>query len=94
VADLLDSHGFGWQVGHGDVEGMVRTIEAAATTDPRTREAMGRRGKDLIERELSKARLCARFGDVVEFGAPAAGASPARPPGQPSPEPRPSVAVR
>jgi colanic acid biosynthesis glycosyl transferase WcaI len=82
VADLLERHGIGWQVGHGDVEGMVRTIEAAAATDRATREAMGRRAKEVVEHEVGKAVLCTRFGDVVEFGpggaAPQAHARPAR----------------
>ncbi|MEX2217394.1 MAG: glycosyltransferase family 4 protein [Phycisphaerales bacterium] len=68
VADLLERHDFGWQVNHGDAEGMVRTIERAAATGRAAREVMGRRGRELIQRELSKRALCARFGDIVEHG--------------------------
>src|SRR5205814_3260316 len=45
VADLLDKHRFGWQVAHGDIDGMVRAIELASATDRPTRQAIGRTAK-------------------------------------------------
>lgn len=66
ISDLLDQCDFGRQVGHGDVEGAVGAIEELAACPPAVRVAMGRRGQFLIERELSKAILCDRLGEIVE----------------------------
>jgi glycosyltransferase involved in cell wall biosynthesis len=68
VADLLEKHGIGWQTAHGDVDGFVRTVEAAAATDRATREAMGRTAAHVVEHELGMGVLCRRFGDIVERG--------------------------
>jgi colanic acid biosynthesis glycosyl transferase WcaI len=66
LCDLLDRCDFGRHVEHGDVEGTVRAITELAALPPAAREAMGRRGRQLIQHELSKATLCARMADLVE----------------------------
>ena len=66
ISDLLDQCDFGRQVEHGDVDGAVRAITELAACPPAVRAAMGRRGKLLIERELSKPILCSRFAAIIE----------------------------
>ncbi len=66
ISELLDQCDFGRQVEHGDVEGAVRAITELADSPPTVRAAMGRRGKSLIELELSKSILCGRLAEIIE----------------------------
>jgi len=65
-SDLLDRCDFGRHVEHGDAEGAARAIVEIAATAPPVREAMGRRARQLIDNELSKATLCGRMAELVE----------------------------
>lgn len=66
ISDLLDQCDFGRQVEHGDVAGAVRAITELAACSEADRAAMGRRGKSLIVRELSKSISCGRFAEILE----------------------------
>jgi colanic acid biosynthesis glycosyl transferase WcaI len=68
VSDLVREHHLGWQISHGDVEGAAKTIKEIVSTPQPELEAMGRRARVLIDRELSKSVLCGRYCDVVERG--------------------------
>jgi colanic acid biosynthesis glycosyl transferase WcaI len=66
VSDLVDTHRLGWHISHGDVDGAVKQIEAAAALSRRELMEIGMRCKAVIERELSKEILCGKFCNVVE----------------------------
>ena len=68
VSDLIDEHSLGWHIGHGDVAGAVTTIRGILETPPAELEAMGRRGRAVIDTQLSKEILCGRFCDVLQRG--------------------------
>ena len=53
---------------HGDVEGAERILREIARMPQEHLDALGRRARDLVARELSKAELCGRFCDVLERG--------------------------
>ena len=66
ISDLLDRHGFGVQVSHGDVEGAVRAVRQLRDTPPERRQAMGREAQAVLARSLSQSILCRIFCDAVE----------------------------
>ena len=66
VSQLLDLHGIGWHVAHGDVDGAVRTLREIAALPERARQDMGLRARAVIEQELAPNLLRARFCDAVE----------------------------
>jgi hypothetical protein len=66
VADLLDAHGFGWLVSHGDVAGCERAIQAIRATPPEKLRDMGRTAKRVLEESLTQRLLCGRFCDALE----------------------------
>jgi hypothetical protein len=75
VSDILEEHGIGWHVSHGDVEGCVRAIEAARATAPAELARMGELARSVLRERVSQAMLCGRFCDVLErLYAPAIGA--------------------
>jgi glycosyltransferase involved in cell wall biosynthesis len=86
ISDLLCRCDFGRQVEHGDVDGAVRAILELAEMSGSQRAAMGLRGRQLVERQLSKRLLCAQFGDILA-AAMAAPAAPAAGPALPRPAP-------
>ena len=65
VSDLLDAHGFGWHVAHGDVDGAVSTIEAIRDTPPERLAEMGRVAQRVLAESLSQDQLCRRFAEGV-----------------------------
>ena len=68
VSDLINEHALGWQIRHGNVDGAVTMIRRILETPPAELEAMGRRGRAVVDTQLSKATLCGRFCDVLERG--------------------------
>lgn len=68
VSDLIENHGIGWHVSHGDVEGAVRVIREMLATPSERLRAMGQRAAKLIEGDLSKRSLMGRYIDVMEHG--------------------------
>lgn len=72
VADLIDQHGIGWKVAHGDVDGAVATIRQILATSAEQRREMGRRAAAAIASSLGRIELRRRFCDVVVRGLPSA----------------------
>jgi putative colanic acid biosynthesis glycosyltransferase WcaI len=68
ITDLLDSHGVGWQVHHGDVEGMEALVRRVADTPREELSRIGLEAQRVIEQDLSKGALCGRFCDIIERG--------------------------
>jgi colanic acid biosynthesis glycosyl transferase WcaI len=66
VADLLDAHGFGWVVAHGDVAGCERAIDAMRRTPPEKLAEMGRTARRVLSESLTQRLLCGRFCDALE----------------------------
>ena len=71
VSDILDQHGIGWHVTHGDVEGCVRVIREIAAMPRERLEAIGMKAQEVVNSSLSKKQLCGRFCDVMEGVLPA-----------------------
>ncbi|MFN0131174.1 MAG: glycosyltransferase family 4 protein [Phycisphaerales bacterium] len=68
VSDLIAQHRVGWHIGHGDVEGAVRTLREAMATPAAELRAMGERAAGVIAGSLSKRELMGRYCDVMERG--------------------------
>lgn len=68
ASDIIKDHGVGWHIGHGDVDGAVKTIREIAAMPKERLAEMGRKAKAYIDREMSKSALCGRFCDIVEAG--------------------------
>jgi glycosyltransferase involved in cell wall biosynthesis len=79
IDDLLEQHGFGWRVAHGDVDGAVRTLREIVAMPAEQLRAMGSRAR-LAVRDYSQAALCGRFCDALEgMASRSAPLEPARP---------------
>jgi glycosyltransferase involved in cell wall biosynthesis len=66
VSDLLDQHGSGWHVNHGDVEGALRTLEEILATPAERLAAMGEAGRAALEAGLSQKQICGQLCDELE----------------------------
>ena len=66
VSDLLDEHGFGRAVAHGDVAACVRAIDDLRNTHPAELKRMGRTANEVMNRSLAQRLLCGRFCDALE----------------------------
>ena len=66
AGEIVCSHSIGWTVPHGDVDGAVRAIVAAATMEPATLALMGENAAEAVAREFSPDRLRGRVCDVIE----------------------------
>ena len=67
LADLVDRFAIGFHVAHGDVDAAVKALVHLAGLPAGDLAAMGRRGRDGIERELTQASLRAKVCDVLEL---------------------------
>jgi glycosyltransferase involved in cell wall biosynthesis len=76
IGDILARHEIGWQVDHGDVEGMLRTIHAILATTPEELRRKGRLAQQVVRQEFSQELLCGAFCDVVEGRRSASGVHP------------------
>jgi glycosyltransferase involved in cell wall biosynthesis len=70
VSELIEKHGIGWQVRHGDVEGAVRVLREILATPRGELEAMGRRAGEVVAESLSRTRLMGEFCDLLQAGLP------------------------
>lgn len=70
IAELVGGSRLGWHVPHGDVEGAVRAVRAAAASSELAQ--MGARGRALLAGGLGKDALCGRFCDLVDGSAASA----------------------
>ncbi len=68
AADLIEKHEIGWQVAHGNVDGMVETLKAIVSTAPDRLAEMGQRALHAARETYSKQRLGDQFADVVARG--------------------------
>ena len=66
VGDLLEGEDIGWQVRHGDVDGLVRLIRSLAERPADDLAAAGDRARRVLHEGLGKDQLCGRFCDVLE----------------------------
>ena len=66
VGELVDAHGIGLQVEHGDVAGVEAALRTMAEMEPAQREAFGRRARAAVDAHYARAEVCARFADVLE----------------------------
>jgi colanic acid biosynthesis glycosyl transferase WcaI len=66
ITDLLDRHGFGVQVAHGDVAGAVNAIEQFRNTDRAQLQRMGDEARCVLKESLSQEVLASRFCDRLE----------------------------
>jgi hypothetical protein len=66
VSDLLDAHGFGRAVAHGDVAGCERAIDDLRRTPPAELARMGQTARAVMDRSLTQRLLCGRFCDALE----------------------------
>lgn len=64
VADWIEESGGGWIVAPGDVEGVLRAVEAAG--DPGERSRRGRRAADYAADRFPRARAVARIAGLFE----------------------------
>jgi glycosyltransferase involved in cell wall biosynthesis len=65
VSDILEQHGIGWHVSHGDVEGCVRAILAAKDSPRQDLTRMGDTAQRVLRNQIGQAMLCGRFCDVL-----------------------------
>lgn len=66
VADLIDAHGIGESVEHGDVAGCVAAIQKLREAGPDTRGNMGRTASRILQARLSERILNGQFCDAIE----------------------------
>lgn len=66
VSDLLDTHGFGEHVSHGDVEGAVAAVVRLASLTPQARSTLGNTAQQVLNQSLTQAKLCGQFCDDLE----------------------------
>ena len=66
IADILEAQTCGWQVSHGDVEGMKTRIEAILQAPADELRQMGARGQNALRESLSQDILQRRIGDELE----------------------------
>ena len=66
VSDLLDKHGFGRHVSHGDVDGMVQTLREMADAPAEMLAEMGQTARRVLRESLSQDRLCGQMCDRIE----------------------------
>jgi colanic acid biosynthesis glycosyl transferase WcaI len=64
--EIVCGHSIGWTITHGDVDGAVRAILAAATMEPAARARLGESAAEAIATEFSPDRLRGRVCDVIE----------------------------
>jgi putative colanic acid biosynthesis glycosyltransferase WcaI len=66
ISDLLDAHGIGVAVAHGDVAGAVAAIQRLAAMPREELNQMGQTGRRVLRESLSQEFLCGKFCDAVE----------------------------
>lgn len=66
LGELVAENGFGWVVEHGDVEGLATLIDEIAAMPREEREAMGAKGREVLEKSYSADALARQFCDLVE----------------------------
>jgi colanic acid biosynthesis glycosyl transferase WcaI len=70
VGDLIEQHGIGWQMTHGDVDGAVQVLREILDTPAAVLDEMGRRATAVVSASLSRHCLMNCFCDVLQRGLP------------------------
>lgn len=65
VADLMRDRNFGWRAEHGDVDGLVATLNEAVATPQEDRRAMGEAAADVIRNEYQRDAMVDKFVELV-----------------------------
>lgn len=68
LADVLTERNVGWSCAHGDVDGVVAAILAAAALSASERSAIGRRAAAIVQSDFDPDELCGRVCDVLAAG--------------------------
>lgn len=64
---IVEPHGIGWRIEHGDVDAATSAISTAVAMNERDRLAMGRAAKRMVHHEFSRSRLLSQLCDEVEL---------------------------
>jgi glycosyltransferase involved in cell wall biosynthesis len=70
ISDILQTHGIGLQVSHGDVAGMIAAIERFRAMPAAQLADMGNRARQTLRQFFSQDELRRRFCDAVENAIP------------------------
>ena len=65
VGEILSGADVGWSVGHGDIQGAVDAIRAAAALDSEAIATLGKRAKALGDGDYARRPLLAGCGDIL-----------------------------
>ncbi|HYF15602.1 MAG TPA: glycosyltransferase family 4 protein [Phycisphaerales bacterium] len=68
ASDIVRDNQAGWHIGHGDVDGAIATVRRIVATRREELDAMGRRAKQFIDKDMKNTVLCGKFCDIVERG--------------------------
>jgi glycosyltransferase involved in cell wall biosynthesis len=68
AADIIERHGVGWRVDHGDSESLATVLRQIVAMRPAELAAMGERAREAVVQHYGKERLCAEFCDIIERG--------------------------
>jgi glycosyltransferase involved in cell wall biosynthesis len=66
ISDLLQLHGFGETVEHGQVDAAVAIIQKLKATRPETLASMGQTARTVLTNTLSQSILCTQFCDALD----------------------------
>jgi hypothetical protein len=68
VMDIVNVHGVGWRIAHGDVDGAVQLLRRLASMPPDELGRIGRRAQVAAQSYFAKRRLCGALVDALEGG--------------------------
>jgi colanic acid biosynthesis glycosyl transferase WcaI len=66
ISDLLEKHGIGLQISHGDLAGAMKAIETFRGMSGDQLVAMGELSRKVLDESLNQKLLCGRFCDAIE----------------------------
>lgn len=66
IGEILKAAPVGWLVSHGDVDGVVKTLEKAIALSHTERKIMGDRGRDLVMNKYSRKVLYGQFSELLK----------------------------
>lgn len=68
IGDIVETHGLGWHVRHGDVDGAVALIRRLSRMEAPELERVGARARRVLRRRFEQAALQERMCEAVEAG--------------------------
>jgi colanic acid biosynthesis glycosyl transferase WcaI len=66
ISDILEKHHCGWQVSHGDVQGMQQRLTSILAMPPEELHRMGQTGHAAVRQSLSQEALMKQLGDLLQ----------------------------